>query len=230
MMKYYVFLFIFLTSCIPASLIELPSVTESPYNIGSNGTRDRSRLRRGLNNQFEPCKDNRSCIRICDDMYLRASELDECYNSNEETVEDVLDVFETLENPKRISNLNDIDLDDLKTYLKIGIQSFIDLIDEVDKDEDGDRINDDWEDTYAYATNNAEVVLEWFCSERDVREALKNYYEDIKNELVKRLDQESCENLEEEFEEDDGIDSDCKSISWTDNTTTADIDESECNL
>ena len=200
-------------SCTSESFITLPSISESPYSSDSSrGRRDRSEIKKDLNQSSEPCKESNSCIRACNEMYLRASELDDCYDSREETIKDVLDVFDELENPTRITDLNQLDVDDFKTYLKIGIQSFIDLIDEVEKDEDGDRINDDWEDVYAYGENNAETVLEWICSEDDIQDALKRDIDNIKNELAQVFSQESCEEIGIRFGEDNGINSNCNLI------------------
>ena len=180
---YFLLYFFLCISC--SSSVQLSSITESPFSGSSQGRRDRESLRQNLNNTSTPCKENNSCVLICDDMYLKADELNRCYNTYENIVEDILDVFEELENPKRISDLNDIDLDDFKAYLKIGIQSFIDLIDPIDKDEDGDRINDDWEDIYAYDADNVEVVIEWICSDHDVHNVINaRDLPEIANELI----------------------------------------------
>ena len=126
-------------------------------------------------------------METCDEIYLKASALDECYDERESTVKAIAEVFDELISPDRLSDLNDIGYKDFEKFLNISPSGFLDLVDPVDRDEDGDRRrnNDDWEDLYAYDSDTARLVLEWLANEEDISKGLKKHDKD--NDIVKEL-------------------------------------------
>ena len=173
-----------LFSCTQSGTLDLNQFA-SESSSDSRRRRTSRRNSGSLNESSQPCKDNRSCVDTCDDIYLKATDLNNCYNESEALIKRVADIFDALINPKRLADLRDLDEDDFADFLNIGYQGFLDLVDPVDKDEDGDRRNDDWEDLYAYGAKNARVVLEWLANEEDIAKTLKK--EDRNDSIVKEL-------------------------------------------
>ena len=149
--------------------------------------RTQRRNRTNLRDSSERCKESNSCIETCDEIYLKASALDECYSASENVVKDIADIFDELINPKKLSDLNDIDPDDFTEFLDISHTGFLDRVDPLDKDEDGDRHehNDDWEDLYGYDSGNARLVLEWMANEEEIVNSLRRNDKD--NKIITEL-------------------------------------------
>ena len=169
---YFLYFWVFFFSC-SSHLVASDIFSTDDGDSSSNNRRTR-RLGERLRDSSQVCSKSQDCMEICDEIYLKARDLNRCYSARENAVKNVADVFDELINPKRIRDLSQIDVRDFRTYLNWGVRSFIDLIDEVDRDEDGDRYNDDWEDLYAYDSKNIQVVLEWMCDDEDVQKAISS--------------------------------------------------------
>ena len=183
---FFFFWLLFILSCVDTSGYDyLASLASEDYDLTDRRTRRQSTA--NLRDTSDPCKDSRSCIRTCDEIYLRASALNECYSKRENTVKRIARVFDDLINPKKLSDLNNIDEDDFSDYLNISITSFLDVVDPIDKDEDGDRRqnNDDWEDLYAYDSDNARLALEWIANDEDIAQTLQR--KDKRDEIFTEL-------------------------------------------
>lgn len=181
-MKWLVFLFLFLTSCIDKPVTELFS------NSDGEGARNqlRERIRsRSLSDSSVRCSESRDCKETCEDIYLKATDLDRCYDSTESRVKAISEVFDILVDPDRLSDLNDIDPKDFAHFLNIGWRAFLDLIDPIHRDEDGDRRNTYWEDVYAYDVNTAQLVLEWIANEEKIARSISSKDEDM--DIVRHL-------------------------------------------
>ena len=174
----YLLLLPFLISCIEAPVTELFS------EEGRDQLRGRVRSR-SLSDSSARCSENSKCKRTCEDMYLRAADLDSCYNASENRVNTVSEVFDVLINPNRLSRLNDIEPADFSHFLSIGWRSFLDLIDPVHRDEDGDRRGDYWEDIHAYDFQTAQLVLEWIANEEKIARSVSSKDEDL--EIARHL-------------------------------------------
>ena len=178
-MKYLLFL-PFLISC-----IESP-VTEFFYSSAEGRGRLRDRVRsRSLSGSSDYCSKSRQCRNLCEDMYLKAADLDRCYNSKENQVQAVSEVFDILIDPRNLSDLNDIEAVDFSLFLNIGWKGFLDLIDPVHRDEDGDRRGEYWEDIYAYDIHTAQLVLEWIANEEQIARAVSSKDKDL--EIIRHL-------------------------------------------
>ena len=118
-------------------------------------------------------------------MYLKAGDLNQCYNTGEDQIKRVLEVFDVLIAPDRSSELNDIDVNDFKIFLDIGWRGFFDLIDPSHRDEDGDRRDQDKEDLYAYDSETAHLVLEWIANKPEIAKAVAG--EDRNREIMRHL-------------------------------------------
>ena len=118
-------------------------------------------------------------------MYLKATDLDRCYDSTESRVKVVSEVFDVLINPDRLSDLNDIEVTDFSHFLNIGHRGFLDLIDPVHRDEDGDRRNTYWEDIYSYDSSSAQLVLEWIANEEKIARSILSKDEDL--DIIRHL-------------------------------------------
>ena len=174
-MKWLLFLSLFLISCIEQPFIGLSS---SADDDARNELRDRVRSR-SLSDSSARCSESERCKESCEDMYLKATDLDRCYNATESRVRSISDVFDILINPDRLSDLNDIEATDFSHFLNIGWRGFLDLIDPVHRDEDGDRRNTYWEDIYAYDADTAQLVLEWISNEEKIARSVSSKDEDL---------------------------------------------------
>ena len=177
-MKYLLFLSLFLISCIEAPVTELFS------EEGRDQLRSRVRSR-SLNDSSARCAEHSKCKRTCEDMYLRATDLDRCYNASENRVNAISKVFDVLINPSRLSRLNDIEPTDFSHFLNIGWRGFLDLIDPVHRDEDGDRRGDYWGDIHAYDPQTAQLVLEWIANEEQTARSVSSKDKDL--EIARHL-------------------------------------------
>ena len=177
-MKWVIFLF-FLVSCIDQPVTEAFST--------SDDSRDslRSRVRRSLSDTSARCFESENCKSVCEDMYLKATDLDRCYDTSENRVKAVAEVFDVLINPDRLSDLNDIEVKDFAHFLNIGYRAFLDLIDRVHRDEDGDRRNTYWEDVHAYDYRSAQLVLEWIANEEKVARSISS--KDKDSDIIRHL-------------------------------------------
>ncbi len=175
-MKWLLFLSLFLMSCIDQPITRLFSTSEDEG--ARNQLRERVRSR-SLRDSSARCSESERCKETCEDMYLKATDLDRCYNAKESRVKAISDVFDILINPDRLSDLNDIDPTDFSHFLNIGWRGFLDLIDPVHRDEDGDRRNTYWEDIYAYDADTALLVLEWIANEEQIARSVSSKDEDL---------------------------------------------------
>lgn len=179
-MKWLIFL-IFLVSCIEAPVTDFASTSDDEARDSLRG-RIRSR---SLNDSSARCSESENCKKTCEDIYLKATDLDRCYNTSESKVKAVAEVFDILINPEKLSNLNDIEVKDFSQFLSIGYRAFLDLIDPVLRDEDGDRRNVYWEDLHAYDARSAQLVLEWIANEEKVARAVSSKDKDL--DIVRHL-------------------------------------------
>ena len=179
-MKWLIFLLLFLISCIDQPVTELFSTSED----ARDQLRDRVRSR-SLSDSSARCAESERCKETCEDMYLKATALDRCYDSKESRVKAVSEVFEVLINPDRLSDLNDIESTDFSHFLNIGWRAFLDLIDPVHRDEDGDRRNIYWEDIHAYDSESAQLVLEWVANQERIARTLLSKDDDL--DIVRHL-------------------------------------------
>ena len=179
-MKWLIFL-IFLVSCIEAPVTDFASTSDDEARDSLRG-RIRSR---SLSDSSTRCSESKSCKNTCEDIYLKATDLDRCYNTSESKVKAVAEVFDILINPRRLSDLNDIEVKDFSQFLSIGHRAFLDLIDPVHRDEDGDRRNVYWEDLHAYDARSAQLVLEWIANEEKTARAISSKDKDL--DIVRHL-------------------------------------------
>ena len=179
-MKWLIFL-IFLVSCIEAPVTDFASTSDDE---GRDTLRGRIRSR-SLSDSSARCSESKSCKNTCEDIYLKATDLDRCYNTSESKVKAVSEVFDILINPEKLSNLNDIDAKDFSQFLSIGYRAFLDLIDPVFRDEDGDRRNVYWEDLHAYDARSAQLVLEWIANEEKATRSIASKDKDL--DIVRHL-------------------------------------------
>ena len=168
-MKWLIFL-IFLVSCIEVPVTDFASTSDDEARDSLRG-RIRSR---SLSDSSARCFESKNCKNTCEDIYLKATDLDRCYNTSESKVKAVAEVFDILINPGRLSDLNDIEVKDFSQFLSIGYRAFLDLVDPVHRDEDGDRRNTYWEDIHAYDARSAQLVLEWIANEEQVSRAVSS--------------------------------------------------------
>lgn len=179
-MKWLIFLLLFLVSCIDQPVTGLFSTSED----ARDQLRDRVRSRT-LSDSSERCSESERCKETCEDMYLKATDLDRCYDSQENRVKAVSEVFEVLVNPDRLSDLNDIEDKDFSHFLNIGYRGFLDLIDPVHRDEDGDRRNEYWEDIHAYDSDSAQLVLEWIANKEKIARTVLSKDDDL--DIIRHL-------------------------------------------
>ncbi|MDE0151277.1 MAG: hypothetical protein OXK80_02110 [Bdellovibrionales bacterium] len=179
-MKWLIFLPLFLVSCIDQPVTGLFSTSGE----ARDQLRDRVRSR-SLSDSSERCSESERCKETCEDMYLKATDLDRCYDSPESRVKVVSEVFEVLINPSRLSELNDIEDKDFSHFLNIGYRGFLDLIDPVHRDEDGDRRNEYWEDIHAYDSDSAQLVLEWIANRERIARTIVSKDDDL--DIIRHL-------------------------------------------
>jgi len=176
-MKWLVFLPFFLISCIEQPVTEFFSTSES--------ARDRLRGRaqsQNLSDSSERCAESEQCKETCEDIYLKATDLDRCYDSQENQVKAVSEVFEVLISPDRLSDLNDIEVTDFAHFINIGYRGFLDLIDPVHRDEDRNQY---WEDLHAYDDESAQLVLEWIANKERIARSILSKDDDL--EIIRHL-------------------------------------------
>ena len=178
-------LMLFVFSCSESDVVNVSGL----YSTNDSGDLRRRTSRRSSgssrSSSSEPCKDSRSCVEICDDIFLKASALDDCYNEKEDIVQDMADVFDELINPKKLSRLNDIDEDAFSDFLSLSPTGFLDLIDPLERHSDRKKRDDDWEDLYIYDAINARLVLEWLANEEEFASILKS--KDKNNDIIRAL-------------------------------------------
>ena len=193
---------IFLSSCIQGGSYNYLSSLEDKTTDQDDGRRRlRNSIRdRSLNSDSSNyCRESQNCKEVCDSIYLKATDLDRCYNTRENRVDEIADTFGILINPRRLSHLNDIDDQAFSDFLNIGYRGFLDLIDPIHIDEDGDRRHENWEDLYAYDSITAELVLEWIAEEEKASKSIQ--FEDKQGEVLRHLvclvGQQYCSSLEQ---------------------------------
>lgn len=135
------------------------------------------------NRHASTCSDRDSCQDICDDLFSNTTERYDCYDLTASAVNTIADVSDELEhNEVNSSKLEDIDADDLRAYLEIGMESFIDL---VKGEAVGDSAKEDrqpqWNpdnETPDSGMNknqikpNAEKIMKWIAEQKDIAEVI----------------------------------------------------------
>ena len=180
---------IFLPSCIGGTYDYLTTTTTSS-STNQEPEDPRRRLsnsiqKRNLRGSSDYCRENENCRETCESIYLKASDLNRCYNTREKQVDAIADAFDILINPRKLSDLNDIDEGAFSDFLRLGYRGFLDLVDPVHIDEDGDRRHDNWEDLHAYSSDTAELLLEWLAEEKSIARVLKS--SDKNGEIFRHL-------------------------------------------
>ena len=128
------------------------------------------------------CSDRDSCQDICDDMFEYTTERYKCYDLGYEEVNTISKVWDEFSrNSVRSSELEDLDADDVRSYLELGFESFIDLVkgeavgDSVNKaqwnpdGDDNDRTSCSVSNKNCIA-NNARKIMKWLAEEDDIAE------------------------------------------------------------
>ena len=181
----YLFICFFFSSCdsVDWSLLYAKQINTST-DVRRQNLRERVR-QRVLKDTSTPCRDSKSCKSACEDIYLKAGDLNQCYNTGEDKIKRILEVFDILIAPDRSSELNDIDVNDFKFFLDIGWRGFFDLIDPSHRDEDGDRRDYDKEDLYAYDSETSRLVLEWIANKSEIAKAIAS--KDRNREIMRHL-------------------------------------------
>ena len=180
---------IFLPSCMGGTYDYLTTTTTSS-STNQEPEDPRRRLsnsiqKRNLRGSSDYCRENKNCRETCESIYLKASDLNRCYNTREKQVDAIADAFDILINPRKLSDLNDIDEGAFSDFLRLGYRGFLDLVDPVHIDEDGDRRHDNWEDLHAYSSDTAELLLEWLAEEKSIARVLKS--SDKNGEIFRHL-------------------------------------------
>ena len=128
------------------------------------------------NTHTRTCSDRDSCQDICDDLFSYTTERSECYELSYEDVNTISKVADEFYH-KNVSpeELEDLDADDVRAYLEIGMESFIDLIKgEAVGDDAKDDDDPQWEKTERPSLNrqNSLDVLEWIAKTEDIAEVI----------------------------------------------------------
>ena len=107
------------------------------------------------------CSSRDSCQDICDDMFEYTTERYNCYELTSGEVNTVSRVWDEFSNDNvESSELEDLDPDDVKAYLDIGFESFVDL---VAGKEVGEK---QWDSDDMSA--NSQKILQWIAEESDI--------------------------------------------------------------
>ena len=123
------------------------------------------------------CSDRDSCQDICDDMFSYTTERSDCYELSYGDVNTIAQVWDEFSrNTVALGKLEDLSPDDVKSYLEIGMDSFIDL---VAGEEVGDKAKDDdepqWNPGPSNKNNiakNSKTIMEWLAKEEDIAEVI----------------------------------------------------------
>ncbi|MDE0150869.1 MAG: hypothetical protein OXK80_00010 [Bdellovibrionales bacterium] len=125
------------------------------------------------NRRTRTCSDRDSCQDTCDDLFSYTTERYGCYDLDPSEVNVISKVSDELErNLVRSNELEDIDADDFRAYLEIGMESFIDLVRGVpvgDSAKDNNRAQ--W-NTNANVVTNSTTVMEWIAEEENIAEVI----------------------------------------------------------
>ncbi len=190
------FIIVFFLSCTQGGTYDyLSSIKDTNIDSDDGRRRLRDSIRdRTLRNSSDYCRESEDCKEVCDSLYLKASDLDRCYNARENRVDEIAGTFDILINPRRLSELNDIEDEFFSDFLNLGYRGFLDLVDPIHIDEDGDRRDDNWEDIHSYDSRTAQLVLEWMAEEEKIAKALqsKDKDDEIFRHLICLLGQQHC--------------------------------------
>ena len=185
-----------MVSCTPAT---------SSSNLSSQSDDDDSDDR-DSSRKVRYCEDRDSCQESCDLMFLSASARRQCYELNFDDVGGLEEVFDTLSsNTIHLSDLEDMDIDDFKSFVQLDADGWVDLIEESDtKDED------------KYDIGNARTALQWIAENDDVAEAImdEDEHSDILRELFIVLGADSSNSLSSTITVEDGS-TNKTTISWS---------------
>ncbi len=123
----------------------------------------------------EDCSDNDRCKETCKDIYPESSSYKDCYDLNIQQVSDIEEVYYAILKADK-DDLEDIEADHLKNYLKIGLDSWRDRVIEKQA-EKYDRFNN---------------ILEWIVDdEKDVVPILER--EDSDSEILEGIVRGYCD-------------------------------------
>ena len=123
----------------------------------------------------EDCSDNDRCKETCKDIYPESSSYKDCYDLNIQQVSDIEEVYYAILKADK-DDLEDIEVDHLKNYLKIGLDSWRDRVIEKQA-EKYDRFNN---------------ILEWIVDdEKDVVPILER--EDSDSEILEGIVRGYCD-------------------------------------
>ena len=158
------------------------------------------------------CSDRDQCQDLCDDMFDNRSEISECYDLTTGEVNDIADVhdvfFKINDHTRRKEvavklfkkgDLDDIPTDDFATYLNLGLDTFVDRINEtygpVDNeffsvitsgsDEKLQRTKERWHGNQDEDGKRSKEFLEWVVENKDVAEILLE--KDIHSQIFQNL-------------------------------------------
>ncbi len=113
------------------------------------------------------CASRDSCEDICDDIFDSTSERFQCYDMSYREVSTLAKVADVLlDDDIDLNDLEDIDSDDLRSYVEIGSATLVKIA-----EGEGVGYNDEaWGDTRAARKDNSEVILQWIAENEDVSE------------------------------------------------------------
>ena len=164
---------LFLSACFPpppapgGNVLTTPPRGDDYYDRKNRDDKDRgSVLDRSKKRYSGPkCEGDDDCEDICKDIYSRRSVRDDCLELAAEQVEKLWEIYEIFENPRE-DDLEDIDPEDLETFVEIDLRPLDTLIGKL-------------------TSSEAKRVLVWIAVEPDVTEVFKD--EDDDYDLLKEL-------------------------------------------
>ena len=134
---------------------------------------DRSRKRHGGGD----CAGDDDCEEICDDIYNRRRDKEDCEKLSSRQVELLLDVYETLERPKE-DDLEDIDLDDFDVLVNISIEPLDGIV--------GKYTRREAKEVLIWLASNEEAA-KVFKKEDDDHNILEKIFEEVHNDELEAL-------------------------------------------
>ena len=149
----------------PSTVNPQPAETQPVFqpsrdDDGRNDLPEPNSRRRGSGCEIE--RSSHSCHQLCREMYSR--DRDECLEEDPDTIDDIYEVYQALENVRDLSGIN---LEDFEAYLDISIVSLNSLIRD-------------------YSRNDAEDMLIWIAEYNEVAEIIVGEDEDFRilNDLL----------------------------------------------
>ena len=126
------------------------------------------------------CSDRDSCQDICDDMFSYTTERSDCYELNYADVNTIAHVWDVFSREEvNLRKLEDLSPDDVKSFLEIGLDSFIALVaGEAVGDNAKDNNRPQWNPTKNKTikdTNipkNSRHIMKWLAEDEDIAEVI----------------------------------------------------------